>query len=148
MSSDNYAIVVSALTLYSDVDAWATFFICVLLFNGLSNVALCILRYRLGMANAGMLAIRQLFLLRKLSSIYHPQTRQGTDQISMVLHCLLLWIINSYRYSSDSSPSWIRYEVRLSYNYLVNGISAHFLVGLQLVNLSNARIVSNRYLKS
>jgi hypothetical protein len=48
-----------------DVDAWSTFFICVLLFQGLSNVALCILRYRLKMPNAGSLALRQMFLWRE-----------------------------------------------------------------------------------
>ena len=47
-----------------DVDAWQTFFICVLLFQGLNNVAMCVLRYRLHMPNAGSLALKQLFVLR------------------------------------------------------------------------------------
>jgi hypothetical protein len=37
----------------------------VLLFQGLNNVAMCILRYRLGMPNAGSIAIKQLFVWRE-----------------------------------------------------------------------------------
>lgn len=94
-----------------DVDAWAVFFICVLLFQGLSNVALCILRYRLGMANAGSLALRQMFLLRKSTYCY---LSLGDMLItSLVLHYLLFGIITTYRYSFDSSPSRYRHEVSL-----------------------------------
>ena len=56
----------------ADVDAWQTFFVCVLLFQGLNNVAMCVLRYRLHMPNAGSLAIKQLFVLRMSSSSPTP----------------------------------------------------------------------------
>jgi hypothetical protein len=54
---------------FCPADIQSVFFICVLLFQGLSNVALCILRYRLGLPDAGKLAIKQMFLLRQSSSI-------------------------------------------------------------------------------
>lgn len=67
------------------VDAWQIFFVSILLFResffifdepaltlaeGLNNLAMCVLRYRLHMENAGQMAIQQLFKWRKSSHHY------------------------------------------------------------------------------
>lgn len=47
------------------VSSWQVFFICLLLFPGLSNLAVCILRYRLKMPGAGHLALQQVKWIRE-----------------------------------------------------------------------------------
>jgi len=46
------------------VTSWQVFFICVLLFQGLSNIAVCILRYRLKLEGAGRIALQQFKWIR------------------------------------------------------------------------------------
>lgn len=46
------------------LSSWQVFFICILLFPGLSNVTDCILRYRLKMEGAGRVALQQLKWIR------------------------------------------------------------------------------------
>jgi len=47
------------------VTSWQVFFICLILFSGLNNVATCILRYRLKLEDAGKTAIQQFKWVRK-----------------------------------------------------------------------------------
>lgn len=47
------------------VTSWQVFFICLLLFQGLNNVAVCILRYRLKLEGAGRIALQQFKWIRE-----------------------------------------------------------------------------------
>lgn len=42
-----------------------TFFVCILLFQGLNNLAICVLRYRLKFEECGRTAVQQILWLRE-----------------------------------------------------------------------------------
>lgn len=59
------------------VTSWQVFFICLLLFSGLNNLSLCILRYRLKLEDAGKTAIQQFKWVRKSTlSLLSPLKRK------------------------------------------------------------------------
>jgi hypothetical protein len=76
------------LTSTADTTSWNVLFVCIILFVGLHNVVICILRYRLKLAMAGHLALQQFKWIRKYSaqqSCSNTHTRQRFSPCSSVV---------------------------------------------------------------
>jgi hypothetical protein len=49
----------------TDCSSWNVLFVCLILFQGVTNVVLCVLRYRLSLENAGAKALEQIKWIRE-----------------------------------------------------------------------------------
>jgi hypothetical protein len=72
------------------------FFICLLLFSGLNNLAVCILRYRLKLEDAGKTAIQQFKWVRKSTlSLISPLKRKKNLTDSLLWNVLLWHLVQT-----------------------------------------------------
>lgn len=51
--------------LLADCSSWNVLFVCLILFQGVTNVVLCVLRYRLSLEKAGAKALEQIKWIRE-----------------------------------------------------------------------------------
>lgn len=108
------------------VSSWQVFFICMLLFQGLNNLAVCILRYRLKLEGAGKTALQQIKWIRELGPLLIDTYRVHADDrlaafftiffsgLSFKIACSLLSHLFSVnvRYVESSSIWIVTKEVR------------------------------------